>query len=283
MSDREVVVVREPQRGLAFPDLREIWRSRDFLAALIRRDIKVHYQQTVLGPFWLLVQPVVTTIILATMLTKVISLPTDGQPAPLFYLAAMIMWSYFSEVVFTIAYVFITHEYLFGKVAFLRIMLPVSTALSKLIGLSLQLLMVGLLIAVMTATGSYSYSFGNLWLLPVTLVFLIAVSLGLGLLVASTTTRYRDIANAVPFALQSAFFVTPILFSFSMVPAQWRLPLAVLNPLTVLSDLWRGALSNAPVVSSHAEIAAAALSSFAILIIGTLAFHTAQRNAPDTI
>lgn len=277
------VTVIKAHRGWPRLGLGYLWERRELLRALVRRDLKVHYQQTLLGPVWLLVQPLVTTVILAAMISKVVSLPTDGAPAPLFYLSAMILWSYFSEVVLTVSHVFIYHEYLFSKAAFPRIFMPLSTVVSTLFGFAMQFVMLALLIAGLGLTGHYRPDFGALWLVGPAVALLVAQSLGLGLLVASSTVRYRDLANAVPFALQSGFLATPILYSFSMIPPQWRMVYAVLNPLSVVSDLWRAALTSTPLTASATEITACIAVTVVLLLAGLFAFQASQRTAADTI
>lgn len=279
---REFTLIKR-QGGLIGLDLAALWRRRDLLWAFVQRDVKVHYQQTLLGPLWLLMQPLVTTLILAAMISQVIALPTGNAPAALFYLAAMIMWSYFSETVMTVSHVFVYHEYLFSKVAFPRIFVPVSVLLSNLIGVALQLGMLALLVAGMALIGWYDTDLGKIWILPLTFLFLMPFTLGVGLLIASTTAKFRDVANAVPFALQSAFLITPILYPYSAVPPPWRMAFAAINPLSVISDLWRSALTGSPVSASCDEMLVGAAVSLAVLIIGAYAFQQSQRSAVDTI
>jgi lipopolysaccharide transport system permease protein len=257
-----------------------IWHRRALLAAFVRRDLKVVYAQTMLGPLWFLIQPAVTTAILAVTIARIARVPTDGAPAPLFYMVGTILWSYFAQTVNAISRTFITNEYLFGKVWFPRILVPLAGALSGLVGTAMQLAMLMLGLALF---GGYRVELGQIYLLPLALPWLVAFSAGVGLVIASTTVRYRDVAAIVPFALQSGFLLTPIAFPFSMVSPQWRLAYAALDPLSVGSDLWRAAVLGLPVVSSPAESAAAAATSLAVLVAGVFLFQAGDHTAADTI
>ncbi|MCW1382706.1 ABC transporter permease [Novosphingobium sp. KCTC 2891] len=271
------------RRGLAALRLREIGAYRDLLRAFVSRDLKVNYQQTVLGPLWLLIRPLVTTAILVLMMSRVTDAPTDGAPPALFYLAATIMWTYFSQIVQMVGQVFVAHEYLFSKVYFPRLILPISITVSNLVGVGLQLAMLGVFGLATAVFADFTMPLSRLWILPLTFVPLVAFSLGTGLLVASMTTRYRDLVNALPFALQCGFLLTPIVYPFSRVPEDWRLPFAIVNPLGVISDLWRAALTGTPLVSTPVQIVAAVTSSLAVFLVAVLLFQMSERTAADTI
>lgn len=255
----------------------------DLLTTFVRRDIKVQYQQTLLGPLWLLIQPLVTTLILALMISHVARLPTDGIPASLFYLSGTIVWSYFSQAVNTISQIYRAHEDLFAKIYFPRVLIPCSAAVSGLVGLCMQLAMAGVLVIGLMLLDGYHPALEHLWLLPLSLPILIFIALGTGLLVASSTAKYRDFVNIIPFALQSGFLITPIVFAFSMVPAPWRPLYAFLNPLAVVTDLWRAGLGGSPLASGPAEIILATLTSCCVLLAGMVTFRYSERTAADTI
>lgn len=271
------------RRGLALPRWRELLAYRDLLRAFVDRDLKVNYQQTILGPLWLLIRPLVTTAILVLMMSRVTQVGTDGANPALFYLAATIMWTYYAQIVQMVGQVFVAHEYLFSKVYFPRVIMPVSIVVSNLIGLVLQLAFLGLFALVLVLLGAFVPPFGRLWIMPLTLVPLVAFSLGSGLMIASMTTRYRDLVNALPFALQCGFLLTPIVYPLSKVPEGWRLAYALLNPLGVVSDLWRAALTGTAIVSTGGQIALATGSALALLVVALSLFQASERTAADTI
>lgn len=271
------------RRGLALPRWREMLAYSDLLRAFVDRDLKVNYQQTILGPLWLLIRPLVTTAILVLMMSRVTQVGTDGAPPSLFYFAATIMWTYYAQIVQMVGQVFVAHEYLFSKVYFPRVILPVSIVVSNLIGLGLQLAFLLLFALALALFGGFELSLAHLWIMPLTIVPLVAFALGSGLMIASMTTRYRDLVNALPFALQCGFLLTPIVYPLSKVPEAWRTAYALLNPLGVVSDLWRAALTGTTIVSTPMQIVLAMGSAILLLFVALSLFQTSERTAADTI
>ena len=276
----ETITIIRPGDGWS-PRLR-LWRYRDLLWSFVLRDITVRYRQTILGPLWLIIQPLAMAGVLTAVVSGVIGVSTNGQPPSLFYLTAMIMWVYFSQVVLAIGYVFITHEYLFSKVYFPRICIPLSILISNAAGIVIQLLPLAVLIIAFATKGRIVFLPAHLLVFPFAVVLLLAYALGVGLLVASSTAKYRDLANALPYALQLWLFLTPVFYSYDKVPTRFHPYLALLNPLSVISSLWRGSVLGGFDVTSL-DVALAAASTGLVLFLGLVLFQRVERTVADTI
>jgi lipopolysaccharide transport system permease protein len=281
MTDRVVTTIR-PDRGWLQVDINAVWRYRDLLWCFVLRDVKIRYRQTILGPLWLGIQPLAMTGILTVIIHGMAGIKTDGHQPILFYFSAIILWQYFSQAVLAISQVFIVNEYLFAKVYFPRIVVPASIVIANAVGLLIQVGLFVIVAGVLLILGQFHPSFSRLWLLPVTLVLLMAVTLGTGLIVASSTAKYRDIANAMPFILQAGLFLTPVLYPLSAVPQNSRLWLAIFNPLAIMCESWRSAALGGDAVSLL-QLAVSAASALTILAVGAILFHRVERTATDTI
>lgn len=269
------------ERPRLLTQLRELWRYRDLVMLLVRRDFVAVYKQTILGPLWHLLQPLLTTLVFSVIFGRIAALPTDELPPFLFYLAGNVLWSYFAIVFTTTSTTFVTNAAIFGKVYFPRLALPISVVLSRLIGFGLQLLMLLLTMAI------YQLNGGNLrpngWLAALPLAVLLAGGLGLagGLLVTALTTRYRDLAVLATFGVQLLLYATPVVYPLSTVPEQYRGWL-LLNPLTAPVETFRYALLGAGSVDG-AHLAGSMVLTLVLLTLALLVFMRVERRFIDTV
>ena len=272
-----VTVIRASKRW-RIPSFREVWSFRDLLLLLIRREFTVRYRQTVLGPIWLLLQPLALTGVFTLIFRIFVQLPTSGRPAVLFYFSALIGWSYASQIVGSTAGVFINNANLFTKVWFPRMIMPLATACSGLLAVALQLVM---LLALLLVTGEPGPGW-RILLFPVVLLLIAMLALGAGLLIASSTAKYRDLSIATPFLLQLWLFASPIIYPLSSVPEEWRTFYALINPLAPLIESVRWSL----IGSSQLEpllLAAAGLEAVGLFLVGALLFQRVERTVVDTV
>lgn len=277
-----IETILRPQTGWFRLDIEVLWRYRDLLWSFVLRDVKVKYRQTILGPLWLVIQPLTMTGILAGVVHGIAGIKTNSQEPVLFYYAAIILWQYFSQAVLAISQVFILNEYLFKKVYFPRIVVPASIIFTNSFALVIQLVPFLILIVVFTMLGHFHPTLAQIWLMPIALIELMAASLGVGLIIASSTAKYRDLANATPFLIQAGLFLTPVLYPFSAVPELLRPVLAFFNPLSVICEIWRsGALGGMTVTLG--QFGLATLSTMLVLVVGTVLFQRVERTAADTI
>lgn len=274
-------MVIQPQRSWLDLRLGELWHYRDLVMLFVRRDFVSVYKQTILGPLWYLIQPLLTTIVFTVIFGSIAKLPTDGLPAFLFYLSGTVIWGYFSECLNKTSLTFVSNAGLFGKVYFPRLAVPVSILISNLITFAIQF---GLFIVFMLyfwLSGSNVQP--NIWILlaPVLLLMMAGLGLGFGIIVSSMTTRYRDLRFLVGFGVQLWMYATPVIYPVSAVPERFQWLIRA-NPLTPIVEAFRYAFLGAGSVS-----ALNLLYSFgfmlAVLLIGTLVFNRVEATFMDTV
>lgn len=263
-------------------DLARLWRYRDLLWALVRRNLVLRYRKSILGPLWLVIQPLALTLALLKTVGLVIGQSMHEQPIGLYYMTTLILWGYFSLVVPEISCVFVNNEYLFNKIYFPRVLVPISVLLTSAVGVALQIVVLGVVMAYLAIAHTASLHLGLLWLLPIAGSLLAMFALGVGLLIASGTAKYRDLLNAMSFLVQAWLFLTPVLYPLSKIPEHLRLLLAIVNPLSVVCDLWQAAFLGT-LTSSPSAIVAATATICAVLMIAFVVFQRAEQTAADTI
>jgi lipopolysaccharide transport system permease protein len=281
---REIVI--EPSRGWVRADWREIWEYRDLLAILVRRDFLAKYKQTILGPLWFILQPLLTALVLSIAFHKVAGVSTGGVPSFLFNLCALLPWSYFSQNVTTGAATFTTNAHLFGKVYFPRLIVPFSTVLSNLFALGLQAGVFFLFYAWHAWHGA-AISLGWVSWMAVPLLLLTGLfSLGLSLLFSASTAKYRDLSHLTPVLLQLWMFASPVFYPMELLlkNAQWSW-LAWANPMAPIVEGIRVALlGTGPWTPQLTQmLAGTTLVTFVVLVLGIIAFNRAERTVVDSV
>ena len=274
---QEPITIIEASPPWRLPDLKQIWAYRDLLRLLIRRDFTLRYRQTLLGPAWLLLQPLALTGIFTLIFRVFALMPTDGRPAVLFYFSGLIGWTYTAQVVAATATTFVSNSALFSKVRFPRLIMPLTTGSSGLFAVALQLSTLGAIMAVMGEAFRM-----KLLLLPFLMLALAGLAWGVGLWIASSTAKYRDLSIATPFLLQLWLFATPIIYPLSSVPEAWRLSLALVNPLAPLIEALRWTLIGAG-SAEPLPLAVAALEICIMLATGAVVFQRVERTVVDTV
>lgn len=274
-------LIIQPHGRLFDLKLRELWQYRDLIYLFVRRDFVAQYKQTILGPLWHFVQPLLTTIMFTIVFGKIAQIPTDGLPPFLFYMAGTVLWGYFAAVLTAAAGTFTTNAHIFGKVYFPRLAVPVSILLSKLIAFAIQLFFFLCFIAYFLLRGANAAP--NAWVLatPLLLLMMAALGLGMGVLVSALTTRYRDLTVLIGFGVQLLMYATPVIYPLSALPERYRTWMA-LNPCAPVMELFRyaylgvGTVNASLLVCSFVEIAA-------ILFLGVVLFNRIERTFMDTV
>lgn len=274
-------LVIEPKGRLFDLKLRELWHYRDLVYLFVWRDFVAQYKQTVLGPAWHLIQPLITTVVFTVVFGKIAAIPTDGAPPFLFYMAGTMLWGYFAGVFGSTSSTFTSNANLFGKVYFPRLAVPVATLFSRLIGFGLHMGFFLCFLAWYLYKGAQVQP--NAWLLaaPLLLLMTAALALGLGVIVSAFTTRYRDLAVVVGFGTQLLMFATPIVYPLSSVPEAYRGWMA-LNPMTAIVETFRHGFLGTGVVDLP-MLGTAAASIAVILFLGVLIFTHVERTFMDTV
>nr|WP_262917654.1 ABC transporter permease [Cognataquiflexum rubidum] len=220
----------------------DIWRYRDLLMMFVKRDFISVYKQTILGPLWFIIQPMLTTIMFIVVFDQVAGIPTDGAPPALFYLSGLVIWNYFSTCISKTATTFTANSAIFGKVYFPRLIMPLSNVVSALIGFGIQLLLLFLLILYFFFFLGVNLHFNSyILIVPVILLIVAALGLGFGIIISSLTTKYRDLTHLVTFGIQLLMYATPVIYPLSFFSGKYKL-LILANPLTSLIEIFRYAL-----------------------------------------
>jgi lipopolysaccharide transport system permease protein len=232
-------------------DLRlgELWQYRDLILLFVRRDFVSVYKQTILGPLWYIIQPLLTTITFTVIFGNIAGLPTDGLPQFLFYMSGTVIWTYFAECLSKTSNTFVNNAHLFGKVYFPRLAVPVSILLSNMITFAIQF---GFFLAFMGFFALAGASIRpNIYILltPVLLFIMAGLGLGFGIIISSLTTKYRDLRFLVQFGVQLLMYATPVIYPVSTIPARFQ-PLIQANPMTPVVETFRYAFLGAGTVNA---------------------------------
>jgi len=231
-------IVITPRHSLLDLNLQEVWRYKDLLLLFVRRDIVAQYKQTILGPLWYFIQPLMTTIMFTVVFGNIAGISTDGIPPMLFYLAGITNWNYFAECLNKTATTFKDNQSIFGKVYFPRLVVPLSIVTSSMLKYGIQLVMFIGFYLYFLLSGAPIDPNAIALLFPLLVVLLAGLGLGFGLLITSMTTKYRDLVFLLTFAVQLAMYATPVIYPLSEVPADYQW-LAVLNPMTSVIETFK--------------------------------------------
>lgn len=275
--------IRARQRWLHLP-FREIADYRDLLFLLVRRDFVAKYKQTLLGPLWFIIQPLLTTLVFTIIFGNVAKIPTDGLPPVLFYLCGLLGWTYFAQTFNTTSTTFVTNAPLFGKVYFPRLIVPLSVTISNLLAFALNLLIFCGFLAyfnLFTPAGDDLQITWNACLLPLLIVQLAATALGVGLWVSALTAKYRDLTHLSAFLIQLLMYATPVIYPLSQIPSSWQW-LASLNPMTMIVENFRLMFLGQATASVALTLLSAGIS-LVLLISGVLLFQRTERTFIDTV
>jgi lipopolysaccharide transport system permease protein len=269
------------KKSLISFQLTDIWRYRDLLYMLVKRDFVVFYKQTILGPLWFFIQPIFTAIVYIIVFTRIAQISTDGMPPILFYLGGTIIWNYFADCFNNTSTTFITNANLFGKVYFPRIVVPLSKVISGMLKFFIQFsLFIGVYIYYV-ATGSNLHLSSAIFYLPIMIMIMGLLGLGLGIFFTSLTTKYRDLVFLVSFGVQLLMYATPVIYPLSSVPEKYR-AIILLNPMTPVLEGFRMAfLGTGTFEPIH--LAVSFVITVAIFFVGLAVFNYTEKDFMDTV
>lgn len=271
----------QPKKSLFDFELKAALKYKYLIYCIIRRDVTALYKQTVLGPLWLFIQPMLTTAVFTLVFGTMAKIPTDGLPQPLFYLSGIIIWNYFAECLNRTSTVFKDNTVVFGKIYFPRLILPISIVASLLFRFSVQLLLLCCGILIFHFKGMHFYGNWAITLLPLVTLLMALQGLGIGITIAALTAKYRDLNLLLAFAMQLLMYVTPIIYPLSTAPTNLKW-LILANPMTAIVETFRFAFLGTGCFS-WTNLLQSALTSMALLFIGLIAFHKTEKNFIDTI
>lgn len=270
-----------PHRNLFDLRLRELWLARDLIVLFVRRDFVSVYKQTILGPLWYLIQPLLTTITFTVIFGNIAKLPTDGLPQFLFYMSGTVIWTYFASCLTKTSETFVNNANLFGKVYFPRLAVPISILISNLIAFTIQF---GFFLAFMgyfALQGTQIHP--NWWMLltPVLLLMMAGLGLGFGIIVSSVTTKYRDLRFLVQFGAQLLMYVTPVIYPTSSISHKYQV-LIQFNPMSSVVEAFRYAFLGAGTVDLG-QLAYSFGVMLVVIIIGVVMFNRVEATFMDTV
>jgi len=269
-----------PMSGWFDLNFREVWRYRDLLWLFVRRDIITVYQQTILGPLWYVIQPILTTLMFTLVFGRIAKISTDGIPPVIFYLSGVTIWGYFADCLNRTSNTFVTNQNIFGKVYFPRITVPGSIVISSLLKFGIQFAVFLIIWAYYFFHGKVTFN-STAFILPLVVVLMAVISMGFGMLFSSMTTKYRDLQFLLAFAVQLWMYATPVIYPLSSIPAAY-VKYIQLNPITPLVEAIRyGFLGQG--AFSWAGIGYSACFAAVIFFIGLLVFSRVEKSFMDTV
>lgn len=271
----------KPRSSLFKLNLREIINYRDLLVLFIKRDIKVIYKQTVLGPLWFFIQPVLSTIVFTIVFGKLAGISTDGIPGPLFYFSGIVFWNFFSDCLIKTSDAFTVNASLFGKVYFPRLIVPISVVSSNLVKFLIQFLLFLIIYGYYYFTDAGIVLSPLILVVPIVILFLMILGLGLGLIFSSLTTKYRDLKFLLQFGVQLLMYGTPIIYPVSTIPEKLKFWVG-LNPLTSLIEIVRYTFLGKGDFNLLWIMYSGGMSLL-VLLIGVLMFNKTEKNFMDTV
>lgn len=280
-GDEAWTMVIRPKRPWLDLRLGELWRARDLIALFVRRDFVAVYKQTILGPLWFLIQPLLTTVVFTLVFGRIASLPTDGLPDFLFYLSGTVIWGYFAACLTKTSTTFTANAGLFGKVYFPRLAVPISIVISALISFGIQFLLFLGFVAFFWLSGAEARPNAGVLLLPLLLLIMAGLGLGFGIIVSSLTTRYRDLQQLVAFGVQLLMYATPVIYPVSAIPERYA-PLIRANPLTPVVEAFRYAFLGAG-TAGWAGLGYSFVFMLAVLVTGLVLFNRIEQTFMDTV
>lgn len=279
-EDQPSYFINSDQSLFSLP-LKEVWAYRDLLLMLVKRDFITFYKQTILGPLWFIIQPLMTTAIYMILFGNIAKLSTDGMPQILFYLSGITVWNYFSESLTKTSSVFTANAGMFGKVYFPRLIMPVSIVASSLMKFFVQFVIFILVwLYYLTFTDSIQ---PNLWIIftPVLVLLMALFALGMGMIFSSLTTKYKDLTFLLTFGVQLFMYITPVVYPASALPEKYRF-FVYLNPLSSIFEGFRYAFLGSGTFNI-VNILWSSLVIVIILIIGTITFNKVEKSFMDTV
>ena len=274
-------LVITPTRGWFEFNLREIWQYRDLLKIYIHRNIVTQYKQTIFGPLWIIIPPILTTLVFTIIFGNLAKISTDGVPPFIFYMSGTVVWSYFASCITLTSNTFNQNAIIFGKVYFPRITVPIANVIISLLQFFIQFTIFILFLIFFKIKGSPIYPNMYILALPLIVFQMAILGLGFGILISSLTTKYKDLTFVMGFFVQIWMYATPIVYPLSIVPEKYRI-LVILNPMSSIVETFRGAFLGASSIElTHIFISV--LFTLLIFFLGLLMFNRIEKSFMDTI
>lgn len=280
MANDSFETVISPKRKLIDFNLKEVWKYRDLIFLFVRRNFVSQYKQTILGPLWALIQPLLTTVVFTVVFGNLAGLSAKGVPSFLFYLSGTVAWSYFSSCLTQTANTFTGNAGILGKVYFPRIVMPISTVLTQFISFAIQFFLFIVFLIIYIFQGQVSVNY-YVFMLPILLLHMAVLSLGVGIIISSLTTKYRDLKMLVSFGVQLWMYATPVAYDIGIIPDS-LMAVYLLNPMTPIINTFRYAFLGIGSFDLTYYLISLGISVI-VLLIGIIMFNKVERTFMDTV
>ncbi|MCW3102629.1 MAG: transporter [Bacteroidetes bacterium] len=274
-------LVIKPKQSMFSIDLKSLWRYRDLLMLFVRRDFVSVYKQTILGPIWFIIQPILTTLTYYIIFTFFGKMSTDGLPPILFYMSGIVLWNYFAECLMKTSETFTANANIFGKVYFPRLIVPLSIVVSNIIRFGIQLLLLISFWLYAYATGKPVHLNSTLLLLPLLLLLMAGHGFAAGLIISSLTTKYRDLKFLIQFGVQLLMYASSVVIPLSRVPEHYRW-VFLMNPMTSIIETFKYSFLGKGVYEP-VYLLYNFISLLIILFIGLFIFNKVEKSFMDTV
>jgi lipopolysaccharide transport system permease protein len=263
-------------------NLKEVWQYRDLIYLFTKRNFVVSYKQTILGPAWIFLTPLFSSIVQAFVFGGIAGIETDGVPMMLFYLCSNAIWAFFSSCLINNASTFTANAYVFGKVYFPRLTTPISNVLSSMIRFGIQMILVLAFMVYFLVQGTVDPNWGTWPVILLELTHLGILGMGFGIIISSMTTKYRDLTVLVDFGVQAWMYLTPIVYPLSTVSEGWMRNLLMINPVTSAVEMMRYAILGKGTLAWGYYGLSWAIT-LAVAVLGIMIFNKVERNFMDTV
>ena len=269
------------KRGLLELNLKDVFKYKDLIKMFVKRNFISHYKQTVLGPLWYVISPLITSVLFTVVFGKIANISTAGVPQFLFYMAGNTVWNYFATCLTSTSNTFTSNAHLFGKVYFPRLTMPIATVIYSAISFVIQfVIFIGFLIY-FVASGVVLSPNLHILLTPILLIHMAALGMGFGIIVSSLTTKYRDLSILVSFGVQLFMYITPIVYPVSALSGKWK-TLIMLNPMAPIVNNFRYAFLGCGKPEWGYWLLSAVIT-FLVLLFGVVLFNRVEKDFMDTV
>ena len=280
MEEQNFDIVIKPKSGWFDLNLKEVWKYRDLIFLFVRRNFVSQYKQTILGPAWAVIQPLLTTVVFTVVFGSIAGLAAEGVPSFLFYFSGTVAWTYFSTCLTQTADTFTGNAAILGKVYFPRVVMPISTVMTNLISFAIQFVMFIIFLVVYWIKGEIHPNMYFL-MLPILVVHMAMLSLGTGIIISALTTKYRDLKMLVGFGVQLWMYATPVAYSIGIIPDKY-MSLYSLNPMTPIINTFRYAFLGLGTFDAGYYMISWAVTLL-ILFVGIVLFSHVEKTFMDTV
>jgi len=270
-----------PKRHLLDINLKEIWTYRDLVMLFVRRDFVSRYKQTILGPFWFILNPLISTLMYTLVFAGIAKIPTEGIPPQLFYISGIVGWSYFAACLNGTSSTFLSNAGIFGKVYFPRLVSPISVIISSMVQLGIQFLLLISIMIYYSLTGYDIQINSHIFYLPLLIIILALMGLGFGIIFSALTTKYRDLSNLMGFGVQLWMYITPVIYPSSSVPEKYKI-FVFINPVAPLVEAFKYGLIGAGEFNPG-RLLYSVIFTLILLFIGVILFNRTEQNFMDTV